>query len=67
MEDTLFASLKKSVQRFREIFAETKSPIVRDAAIQRFEFAAEDVYRRLASYFPLFESLMTRLDEGGRR
>jgi nucleotidyltransferase substrate binding protein (TIGR01987 family) len=37
----LFLAFDSSVSRFREILAEEKTTVVRDAAIQRFEFCVE--------------------------
>jgi nucleotidyltransferase substrate binding protein (TIGR01987 family) len=48
--DNLLIQLKEAYARFEEVMQEKKTMIVRDSAIQRFEFTFELVWKTLKAY-----------------
>ena len=48
--DSLLARLKEACARFDEVLAQPESVIIRDAAIQRFEFTFELIWKTLKAY-----------------
>lgn len=48
--ENLISQLKKAFERFKEIMKEKENDIVRDSAIQRFEFTFELAWKSLKAY-----------------
>jgi nucleotidyltransferase substrate binding protein (TIGR01987 family) len=48
--ENLLNQFKKAGERFKEILAEEKNDIVRDSAIQRFEFTSELSWKLMKAY-----------------
>jgi len=54
---------RKAFRTFEEILEQPYSKVMRDAAIQRFEYTVEAVWKSLQRYNSLFEVVCFREDE----
>lgn len=57
---TISESAKRALNSFEEVFLEPYSIIVRDAAIQRFEFTFEAVWKYAKAYLVAYEGIVCR-------
>jgi nucleotidyltransferase substrate binding protein (TIGR01987 family) len=48
--DSLFDQYKRAVERFKEVMLQPRTDIVRDSAIQRFEFSSELAWKLMKAH-----------------